>query len=150
MSQKIVIERVDHIGIRVRDLDRALNFYRLLGFDLLRRAEGDDVAIIRNENGVELNLVFNANAGEPSANVLNVLMDVSDKYPGYTHMALRVASIPATVAVLKANGIAITQGTVSFGESGQVSVFVRHPDHNVIELRGRDQGLIKGVTRYVP
>jgi catechol 2,3-dioxygenase-like lactoylglutathione lyase family enzyme len=30
MSQKIAIERVDHIGIRVRDLDRALNFYRVL------------------------------------------------------------------------------------------------------------------------
>jgi lactoylglutathione lyase len=147
MSQRIVIERVDHIGIRVRDLDRALNFYRLLGFALLRRAEGDYVAIIRNEIGVELNLVFNANAGEPSA---NVLMDVPDKYPGYTHMALRVASIPATMTALKANGIAITQGPVSFGESGQVSVFVRDPDHNVIELRGRDQGLVKGVTRYVP
>ena len=49
MSQKIVIERVDHIGIRVRDLDCAINFYRLLGFDLLRRAEGDDVAIILNQ-----------------------------------------------------------------------------------------------------
>jgi catechol 2,3-dioxygenase-like lactoylglutathione lyase family enzyme len=36
MSQKVAIERVDHIGIRVRDLDRALNFYRVLGFDLLR------------------------------------------------------------------------------------------------------------------
>jgi lactoylglutathione lyase len=83
MSQKIVIERVDHIGIRVRDLDRAFTFYRLLGFDLVRRAEGDDVAIIRNENGVELNLVFNANAGEPSA---NVLMDVPDKYPGYRRL----------------------------------------------------------------
>ena len=147
MSQKIVIERVDHIGIRVRDLDRALNFYRLLGFDLLRRAEGDDVAIIRNKNGVEFNLVFNANAGEPSA---NVLMDVPDKYPGYTHMALRVASIPATMTALKANGVAITQGPVSFGESGQVSVFVRDPDHNVIELRGRDQSVIEGVTRYLP
>jgi NADPH2:quinone reductase len=32
MSQTISIERVDHIGIRVRDLDRALNFYRALGF----------------------------------------------------------------------------------------------------------------------
>jgi lactoylglutathione lyase len=89
-----------YIGIRVRDLDRALNFYRLLGFDPLRRAEGDDVAIIRNEDGVELNLVFNANAGEPSA---NVLMDVPDKYPGYTHMALRVASIPATMAAFRQN-----------------------------------------------
>ena len=30
MIQKIAIERVDHIGIRVRDLERALNFYRAL------------------------------------------------------------------------------------------------------------------------
>jgi lactoylglutathione lyase len=98
MNQTITIERVDHIGIRVRELDRALDFYRALGFELLHRAEGDDVAIIRNENGVELNLIFNADAGEPST---NVLMDVPGKYPGYTHMALRVASIPATIAALK-------------------------------------------------
>jgi lactoylglutathione lyase len=100
----------------------------------LRRAEGDDVAIVRNGNGVELNLIFNANAGEPGP---NVLMDVPEKYPGYTHMALRVGSIPATIAALNANDIAITQGPVSFGETGQVSVFVRDPDRNVIELRPR-------------
>src|SRR3982751_2175746 len=89
MAQTIAIERVDHIGIRVRDLDRALAFYRIFGFALVRRAEGDDVAIVRNEPGVELNLVFNARAGDPAA---NILMDVPDKYPGYTHIALRVAS----------------------------------------------------------
>jgi catechol 2,3-dioxygenase-like lactoylglutathione lyase family enzyme len=60
MAQTIPIERVDHIGIRVRNLDHALAFYGVLGFDLVRRAEADDVAIIRNEHGVELNLVFNA------------------------------------------------------------------------------------------
>lgn len=147
MGQLISIDRVDHIGIRVRDLDRALRFYRILGFSLLRRAKDDDVAIIRNENDVELNLIFNANAGDPAS---NVLMDAPDKYPGYTHMALRVASIPATIATLKANDIAITQGPVSFGDSGHVSVFVRDPDRNVIELRGRDQGVIEGVTRYEP
>ena len=147
MNQAIIIERVDHIGIRVRNLDRALNFYGLLGFNLLRRADGDDVAIIRNENGVELNLVFNANAGDPSA---NVLMDAPDKYPGYTHIALRVASIRSAIAVLKENDIAITQGPVSFGDNRQVSVFIRDPDGNVVELRGRDQGPIEGVTRYVP
>ena len=147
MNQTIAIERVDHIGIRVRNLDRALNFYRVLGFNLLRRADGDDVAIIRNENGVELNLVFNANAGDPSA---NVLMDAPDKYPGYTHIALRVASIRSAIAVLKENDIAITQGPVSFSDSMQVSVFIRDPDRNVVELRGRDQGPIEGVTRYVP
>ena len=147
MNQTIAIERVDHIGIRVRDLDRAMSFYRVLGFELLHQATGDDVAIIRNENSVELNLIFNANAGEPNT---NVLMDAPDKYPGYTHMALRVKSIPATIAALEANDIAITQGPVSFGESGHVSVFVRDPDRNVIELRGRDQGVVDGITRYVP
>ena len=147
MAQTIAIERVDHIGIRVRDLDRALAFYGVLGFELLRRAEGDDVAIIRNEHGVELNLVFNANAGDPAA---NILMDVPEKFAGYTHIALRVASIPLTIAALKANGIAISQGPVSFGEGGHVSVFVRDPDRNVIELRGRGQGEVEGVTKYVP
>ena len=79
MSQTISIERVDHIGIRVRDLDRALNFYRALGFILFHRSENDDVAIIRNENSVELNLIFNANAGNPTA---NVLMGCSGEVPG--------------------------------------------------------------------
>ena len=147
MAQPIAIDRVDHIGIRVRDLDRALAFYRVLGFALVRRADGDDVAIVRNEHGVELNLVFNANAGDPAA---NIVMDVPAKFPGYTHIALRVASVAATIIGLKAAGIAITQGPVSFGEAGHVSVFVRDPDRNVIELRGREQGDIEGTTRYVP
>lgn len=144
---EVSIERVDHIGIRVRDLDRALAFYRVLGFALSHRATGDDVAIVRNARGVELNLIFNANAGEPAQ---NILMDLPGKYPGYTHVALRVASIPATIKALKANGIAISQGPVKFGEDGNVSVFVRDPDRNVIELRGRDQGEVEGVTPYVP
>jgi lactoylglutathione lyase len=147
MSETILIERVDHIGIRVRDLDSALNFYRALGFSLLHRAENDEVAIIRNENSVELNLIFNANAGDPAT---NLLMDAPEKYPGYTHIALRVASIPTTIATLKANDIAITQGPVTFGQDGQVSVFIRDPDRNVIELRGRDQGEVEGVSKYVP
>jgi lactoylglutathione lyase len=144
---EVSIERVDHIGIRVRELDRALAFYRVLGFALSHRAKGDDVAIVKNGRGVEINLIFNANAGEAGR---NILMDVPGKYPGYTHVALRVASIPATIAALQANGIAISQGPVKFGEDGNVSVFVRDPDRNVIELRGRDQGEVEGATLYVP
>jgi hypothetical protein len=63
---------------------------------------------------------------------------------------LRPTPCPATIAALKANEIAITQGPVKFGENGGVSVFVRDPDRNVIELRGPDQAEIEGVTRYVP
>lgn len=147
MNAGISIERVDHIGIRVRDLDRALAFYDVLGFKLVHRVTFDAVAIIRNDQGVEINLIINANAGDPAK---NILMDVGEKYAGYTHVALRVTSIPATIATLKANNIVITQGPSAFGDDGNVSVFVRDPDRNVIELRGRNQAGIEGVTPYVP
>ena len=142
----IDIRAVDHIGVRVRDLDRALAFYELLGFALHWKSATDAVAVIRNAHDVELNLVFNANAGER-----NILMDVGEKYAGYTHVALRVASIKGTIEVLKKNNIKITQGPVSFGRDGHVSVFVRDPDWNVVELRGREEDLssIGGVIEYV-
>ncbi len=135
--------------MRVRDLDRALRFYEMLGFRLHAKAANDAVAIVKNEHDVELNLVYNANA---DAGAKNILMDVPDKYPGYTHLAFRVSSIKATIEALRANNIRITQGPVSFGRDGHVSVFVRDPDLNVVELRGRNEDLssIGGVVEYVP
>jgi lactoylglutathione lyase len=149
MSAAIEIPGVDHIGIRVRDLERAMKFYAIFGFTLHLRAANDAVAIVRNPHGVELNLVYNANAG---AEGKNILMDVAEKYPGYTHVALRVASIKAAIEALRANGVRITQGPVSFGADGHVSVFVRDPDLNVVELRGRDEDLssIGGAVEYRP
>jgi lactoylglutathione lyase len=147
-STGVAIEAVDHIGIRVRRLDRSLAFYRRLGFELHHRAKDDAVAVVRNAAGVELNLIFNANAG---AEDKNLLMDLPEKYSGYTHMALRVARIADVLTVLAAEGIAISQGPVTFGD-GAVSVFIRDPDRNVIELRGRgqDAAAVAGVRRYVP
>jgi lactoylglutathione lyase len=145
----IAIEQVDHIGIRVRDLDTALAFYGILGFRLEVKITYDAVAIIRNDAGVEINLILNGNAGDPKK---NILMDVPEKYPGYTHVALRVASVADTINALNENGIVITQGPVSFGRDGHVSVFVRDPDRNVIELRGRAEDVSKlpGVRHYTP
>jgi len=145
----IDIANVDHYGVRVRDLERAMQFYSVLGFSLHARAGNDAVAIVRNPHGVEINLVFNANS---DAGGKNILMDVGEKYPGYTHVALRVASIKAAIVALRENNIRITQGPVSFERDGHVSLFVRDPDLNVIELRGRDEDLssIGGVVDYVP
>jgi catechol 2,3-dioxygenase-like lactoylglutathione lyase family enzyme len=72
MTQTIAVERVDHIGVRVHDLDRALAFYRVLGFDLVRRPENDDVGIIRNAHGVELNLLTCESERLPSETRLHV------------------------------------------------------------------------------
>jgi catechol 2,3-dioxygenase-like lactoylglutathione lyase family enzyme len=77
-------------------------------------------------------------------------MDIPTKYPGFTHVAFRVNSILKTVETLQTNNISITQGPVKFGRDGHVSVFVRDPDRNTIEFRGREEDLssIGGVETY--
>ena len=143
----IEIEALDHIGIRVADEDVAMKFYGVLGFTFHWRATDDAGVIIRNPAGVEINLVINANDNQGGK---NVLMDVPTKIPGITHVAYDVTSLKETMETLAENDIEIRQGPVVFS-SGHVSVFIRDPDLNVIELRGDDKDAQEIETeRYVP
>jgi lactoylglutathione lyase len=137
-NNELTIERVDHIGIRVTEVERAMKFYGALGFKLKYEVPYDAVVIIENDAGVEINLITN---GIDTDDRGNILMDIPSKYSGYTHIALHVASLKACLSTLKANDIAITQGPVQFGDDDKASVFVRDPDRTVIELRGTTDGL---------
>ena len=142
------ILQVDHIGIRVADAKRAVAFYRHLGFEVILEVDFDAVTIMKNAHGVELNLITN---GQDLLEGKNILMDVPEKYPGYTHVALRVTSIVQVVAELERHNISISQGPVTFG-GNEVSVFIRDPDRNVVELRAREQDMtqVPGLTHYQP
>lgn len=124
------IESVHHIGIRVGDERRAVEFYARFGFAVTYRDAHDPVVVLRNDAGVELNLVVNA---APAFDGKNRLMDVPEKFPGYTHIALRITSIAQAEQALKTWGIPITEGPRQLGDG--VSLFIRDPDANVIELR---------------
>ena len=129
MADAPKIIAVDHVGVRVRDAARARAFYGKLGFRVTYEDTASPVIILRNPAGVEVNLVVNA-APEPGP---NVLMDIAEKHPGFTHVALRVASIEDTVTALAGLDIVITEGPVALGP-WNTSVFIRDPDGNVIEL----------------
>ena len=121
---------VAHLGIRVSDAARAIAFYEKLGFRFLWQGGPEPVAILENVAGVEVNLIVNAS---PAETPVNVLMDIPEKHPGYTHVALSVASMEETVAELGRLGVPITGGPMELG--GRLSLFVRDPDRNVVELR---------------
>lgn len=145
----IGIDRVDHIGIRITDRQRALAFYQVLGFKVLLEVDFDAVIIVRNDADIELNLIVNGVSNDGQ----NILMDVPRKHTGITHVAFRVTDFHAMLATLKKHQITPSQGPVTFGD-GHVSVFVRDPDRNVIELRARmtaqDAEKIEGLTFYDP
>lgn len=121
---------VHHLGIRVVDAARSVEFYEQIGFRVTYRDANAPVVILQNDHGVELNLIVNAALAFDGK---NVLMDVPEKAPGFTHVALRVASIVDAQRQVEALGITITEGPVKLGPG--VSLFFRDPDANVIELR---------------
>lgn len=129
----LALKSVNHIGIRVTDRQRSLDFYALFGFSERFYFEPDNVSIIENDCGVEINLIVNAASDHDGT---NMLMDVPTKYPGYTHVAFDVDSIDDTVAALERADIPITGGPVRLGQG--TSLFVRDPDRNVLELRQKD------------
>lgn len=123
------IESVHHIGIRVTDGPRAIAFYEQLGFRVVYRDGKEPVVVLKTDSGVELNLIVNA----PAFDGKNRLMDVPEKFPGFTHVALRVASIDEAARWAQQSGLTITEGPKRLGDG--ISLFFRDPDANVIELR---------------
>lgn len=134
MDSPIAIRGLAHVGIRVHDLERSVRFYALLGFTKTVGPIGSEpVAILEHPCGVELNLVLNA----PSPDAPNILMDVADKHPGITHIALLCPDIAAAQRQLEAAGIPLSGGPIQF-TPGHRGIFVRDPDRNVIELHQAD------------
>ncbi|MDQ6969623.1 MAG: VOC family protein [Mariprofundus sp.] len=124
---------INHIGIRVANLELSREFYELLGFVFLAGPIGPEpVAIMEHPSGVNINFILNANTDQAE----NILMDVAEKYSGYTHMALDVSDISVIEVELNRLNIKITEGPITLPDGG-VMLFVRDPDRNVIEFHQR-------------
>lgn len=123
------ITGINHVGLRVRDLSIAREFYEKLGFEFIAGPIGPEpVAIVEHPSGVNINFILNASENASSS---NILMDETVKHAGFTHIALEITDVDAVKVQLGNLGIDITE-TVEF--EGAMFFFVRDPDGNVIEF----------------
>ena len=114
-----------HTMVRVKDLEKSLAFWKLLGLEETRRIE--------NQGG-RFTLVFLAPPGQPECPVeLTYNWDGDEGLPGdgrhFGHLAYDVENIYEMCAHLQANGIVINRPP----RDGRMA-FVRSPDNQSVEL----------------
>ncbi|WP_415888410.1 VOC family protein [Neptuniibacter sp. SY11_33] len=123
------ITRINHVGLRVRDMDVSREFYEKLGFEFIVGPVGPEpVAIIEHPSGININLILNVSKEAPKK---NMLMEADLKYSGYTHIALEVTDYNSAKTSIEELGFPIT-GEVEY--KGAQFFFIRDPDDNVIEF----------------
>jgi len=124
------ITRINHVGLRVSDLAQTREFYEKLGFVFIVGPVGPEpVAIMEHPSGININFILNGAASSKD----NILMDHSEKHPGYTHIALEVTSLSEIETDLHKAGIVIKDGPITVPNGAQF-IFIRDPDKNVIEF----------------
>ena len=117
-----------HIGIRISNKQRTIDFYKLLGFQFIRDIgfKQGHPFVMKHPCGVALNFL-----GPTTIEDQNILMDVQEKYAGYTHISLQVDSIEKAKDFFADHGIKITS---SFSTQNLHAIFIRDPDRNVIQF----------------
>lgn len=130
----ISIQRIDHVVLRVRDLDAALRFYR-------------DVLGCRVEKTQDKLGLYQLRAGDSLIDLVTLDGPLGSEYPAppdtagpnMDHFCVQVEPWdgPQILRFLSANGIDPGDIKQRFGARGYgPSIYVRDPDCNTVELKG--------------
>lgn len=123
--------RLLHTMIRVKDLDRSLDFYtRLLGMNLLRRKDFPTG---------EFTLAFVGYGDEADSTVIELTHNwgQAENYElgdGFGHLAISVPDIYGTCEELSKEGVSIPRPPGPMKHGGSVIAFIEDPDGYKIEL----------------
>jgi catechol 2,3-dioxygenase-like lactoylglutathione lyase family enzyme len=129
------VQRIDHVVLRVTDLDRSVSFFKaLLGCEVVKRR--DDLGLVHLRAGVSMIDLMS---------IQGPLGQKGGKAPGaegknMDHLCLRVQPFDeeAILTFLAASGVKHTPEVHNnFGAEGDgPSVYFTDPDGNEIELKG--------------
>lgn len=123
--------RLLHTMIRVKDLDRTIDFYtRLLGMRVLRNTDFE---------GGRFTNVFIGYGDEDSETVLELTHNWDQEEPyshgsGFGHLAIGVPDIYATCVALEAENVNIPRPPGPMMHGTTVIAFIEDPDGYKIEL----------------
>ncbi len=124
------IQGLDHVVLRVADLERAIRFYcEVLGCTEERRVESINLVQLR-AGAALIDLILAAGAPEPGAGNMD-------------HFALRIAPFDEADlrAHLDSHGVAVGELATRYGAEGSgPSLYIQDPDGNTVELKGPPDG----------
>ncbi len=126
--------RLDHVVLRVADLDRSIDFYgAVLGCAIVKRR--DDLGLIHLRAGVSIDLVsLDGPLGRKGGK------GASAEGRNLDHLCLRIEPFDAAAVARHLTAMAIEPSgpvRVNFGAEGDgPSLYIQDPDGNTIELKG--------------
>ena len=119
------IDRLDHLVLTVRDIDASITFYRALGMEPVTFRGGRRALEFGSS---KINLHQAGHEFEPKA---------AHPTPGSADLCfITTTPLPDVISHLEQAGVAIVEGPIDrTGATGLiVSVYVRDPDANLIEI----------------
>lgn len=141
------ITRFDHVGITVRDLDRAVDFFVALGLEVEGRqpVEGEFLDTVIGMEGARTEIVMLSVPGGGSPVELSsfVRPDAVDGSPeamanevGLRSLAFEVEDIDAAVAAVAAAGYGLVSGIGRYEDVWRMA-YVRGPEGVIVALAER-------------
>ena len=123
--------RIDHTMLRVRDLEKTLDFYvRILGMKILRQNEYPEgrftntfIGYQAEDDGPTIELTYNWDQSEPY-----------DRGNAWGHIALKVSNVYAASEYLKREGVEFTKEPSPMKSGHRILAFIKDPDGYPIEL----------------
>ncbi len=120
------IKQLDHVVLRVADMDRALHFYvDVLGCTVERKVESIGLVQLR--------------AGASLVDLVPIAPPVGKERRNMDHFALRIEPFEAEAlqAYLAGKGVEIGELGDRYGAEGDgPSLYIYDPDGNMVELKG--------------